>query len=321
MLRSTALIPGSILAAVLALLPGTAAGQTPATPQTTSPPSQTTDPNQGSQNQGTTQGSTQNQGTQGNQGSQGTQGTPGAQGTAPGQGAAGNIDPRAREIAERMMTTLGGRDAYEGSRFFRFTFAGRRRHYWDKYTGRHRLEGQNAQGQTFVVLSNLNTREGTGFLDGQPVEGQLLREMLDGAYAAWTNDAYWLLFPFKLLDPGVNLGYQGTQTIDGQTYDVLTVTFQQGTGLTPGDRYWAYINQGSNALDRWGYILQGQPQDAQQTQWTWQGWAQFGRILLAPVRVQVGGEGPDSRIEFTDLAILDSLPDTVFTSLEPPAAQ
>jgi hypothetical protein len=323
MLRSTALIPGSILAAVLALLPGTAAGQTPATPQTTSPQSQPADPNQGTQNQGTTQGTSQGsaqQGTQGsNQGDQGAPATTPEQGTAPGQ--AGTVDPRAREIAEKVMLTMGGRQAWESSRFFRFTFAGRRRHYWDKFDGRHRLEGQNAQGQTFVVLSNLNTKEGTATLDGQQADGELLKQMIDGAHAAWVNDTYWLLFPFKLLDPGVNLGYQGTETIEGQTYDVLTLTFQGGTGLTPGDRYWAYVNQASNAMDRWGFILQGQPEGTQQTQWLWQGWNQFGRILLAPTRIQVGGEGPESRIEFTDLAVLETLPDTIFTSPEPPAGQ
>lgn len=310
MLRSTALIPGSILAAVLALLPGMAAGQTPAPPQTTSPETQPADPDQGSQSPATPQDSAP-------QDAPGTQGATPGQGTAPGQ--AGNIDPRAREIAERVMLTLGGREAWEGSRFFRLTFAGRRRHYWDKFDGRHRLEGQNAQGQTFVVLSNLNTREGTATLDGQPAEGELLQQMIEGAHAAWVNDTYWLLFPFKLLDPGVNLGYQGKETLDGQEYDVLTLSFQGGTGLTPGDRYWAYINPTSNALDRWGFVLQNQPPDAPQSQWLWQGWTQYGRILLAPERIQVGGEGPDSRIEFTDLAVLDTLPDTIFTSPEPPA--
>ncbi|HEX2644485.1 MAG TPA: hypothetical protein VHU81_15925 [Thermoanaerobaculia bacterium] len=314
MKRSTALVPGSVLAAVLALA-GPATSQTPSPQPNPTPPSEQGTQQQGQsgqqqpmQNQGQSQGMQnqgQNQGTQ-----QGTQ----SQGTA--QGSA-NADPRAVEVANRVLGTLGGKQAWDSAHFFRFTFAGRRRHYWDKWTGRHRLEGQTAQGQTFVVLSNLNTKEGQAFLDGQPAPANLAPEMIKGAYAAWVNDTYWLLMPYKLQDPGVNLGYQGTETIDGQSYDVLTLSFK-GVGMTPGDRYWVYVNKQSSLVDRWGYVLQNQPADSPQTQWLWQGWTATGPILLAPKRTQVGGEA--ATIEFTDLAVLDTLPDTIFTSPAVPGA-
>lgn len=316
MQRSTALIPGSILVAALALLPGPAAGQTSNDPQDPGTPTTQGTQDQGMQNQGTPQArGTQTQGTQG-QGMEG-QGAQAAQGGM-AQGPA-SADPQALELVNRLIETMGGQSNFDRARYFRFTFAGRRRHYWDKWTGQHRLEGQNAQGQSFVVLSNVNTRQGTAYLNGQQVEGAAVQEYVNGAHAAWVNDTYWLLAPYKLKDPGVNLKHEGSEQLDGVNYDKLAVTFQQGTGLTSGDRYWFYISKNSGLVERWAYLLQGQPENTQPTHWLWQNWQQIGNVVLSPVRVQVGGQGPESRIEFTDLAVTESMPETVFTSPEAPA--
>ena len=61
-------------------------------------------------------------------------------------------DPQARAVASQVMEALGGEAAWRKIRFLRFDFAvetaGKiamsRSHYWDKWTGRHRVEGQLA---------------------------------------------------------------------------------------------------------------------------------------------------------------------------------
>jgi hypothetical protein len=186
-----------------------------------------------------------------------------------------------------------------------------------KFTGNHRLEGQNQQGQKFVVLHNINTHEGSAYLDGQPVPADQLKQYLDGAFAAWTNDTYWLLVPYKLQDPGVNLTYSGSEEVDGVRYEKLQLTFGQNVGLTPGDRYWVYINPQSGLIERWGYVLQNQDPNSQPTQWLWQGWQRYGNIMLAPTRLQVGGEG---KLEFSNIVVTNNLVDTVYTSPQPLAA-
>ena len=74
-------------------------------------------------------------------------------------------DPRAMEIADRVMTSLGGREAWDRTHFLRFGFGQERdgkfqgrTHYWDKWTGRYRVEGTNREGQPFVILMNLNSK-------------------------------------------------------------------------------------------------------------------------------------------------------------------
>jgi hypothetical protein len=216
-------------------------------------------------------------------------------------------------VADRLMKALGGKEAWDNTRFIHFTFAGRRAHWWDKWTGRHRVEGQTREGQKYVVLENINTKEGTAYLDGQKAEGDKAKEMLTGGYGAWINDTYWLLMPYKLRDPGVNLSYAGEETIDGKTYDKLALSFGN-VGLTPGDRYWAYINRETGLMDRWAFILQDMPKEGPPSAWLWDGWQKHGNIMLAPHRSQVGG---DRNLELGDIAVSDQMPDSVFTSPEP----
>lgn len=219
----------------------------------------------------------------------------------------------AQAVADRLQKALGGKQAWDNTHYIHFTFAGRRTHWWDKWSGRYRVEGQTKEGQKYVVLENINTKDGTVYIDGQKAEGDKAKQMLDAAYGAWVNDTYWLLMPYKIQDPGVSLSSAGEETIDGKTYDKLALSFQN-VGLTPGDRYWAYINRDTGLMDRWAFILQDMPKDGPPMVWVWDGWQKYGNIMLAPHRNHVGD---DRKLELSDIAVSDQLPDSVFTSPEP----
>ncbi len=225
----------------------------------------------------------------------------------------GTSDPKAVAVADATLAAMGGKAGWDGTHYLRFTFVGRRTHYWDKWSGNHRLEGKTKEGESYVVLDNLNSRQGTAYVDGKPVEGEKGAKMVEGSFAAWVNDTYWLLMPYKLKDSGVNLSYLGRQQVDGKDYDEIGLTFGP-VGLTPGDHYWAWINHDTHLMDRWAYLLQDQPRDAAPTAWLWQGWQRYGKIMLAPHRVQVGG---DRKLELSDLLVASTMPDAVFTSPAP----
>ena len=222
-------------------------------------------------------------------------------------------DPKAAAIADQVMTELGGQKTWDETRYLRFGFGGRRLHWWDKWDGRYRLEGKTKEGQSYVVLMNLNTRAGAAWLDGQPLAGEALAKQLENAYGAWINDTYWLLMPYKLQDPGVNLTYAGEEKIDDATYDKLALSFDH-VGLTPGDHYWAYVNRATHRMDRWEYILQSDPAGQAPTAWRWVDWQRYGKILLAPLRQQLTG---DRSIALTPIEVPAVLPDTVFTNPKP----
>jgi hypothetical protein len=219
-------------------------------------------------------------------------------------------DPKAVAVADATLAAMGGQAAWDGTHFLRFTFVARRTHYWDRWTGRHRLEGTTKEKESYVVLDNITTHQGAAYIDGKPVEGEKGKKLVENSYGAWVNDTYWLLMPYKLKDPGVNLTYVGEQKVDGKDYDELSLTFGQ-VGLTPGDHYWAWFNRDTHLMDRWAYLLQDEPRDGAPTVWLWQGWQRYGKVMLAPHREQLDGK---RKLELSDILVADAMPDAVFTS-------
>ncbi len=228
-------------------------------------------------------------------------------------------DPKAVAIAEHSLEAMGGQEAWDATRFLRFDFFGFRLHHWDRHQGMHRLEGKTREGVAYVVVHSLDTREGKVWLDGKLQEGEEKAKWLEQAYGAWVNDAYWLVMPYKLLDPGVNLEYDGSEELDGATFDKLKLTFN-GVGLTPGDTYWAYINRESGLMERWAYFLQDWEDDREATHWQWLDWQRHGQVMLSSKRLNPDPENGREAM-LSDLAVLDYLPDSVFTSPDPVAAE
>lgn len=230
-------------------------------------------------------------------------------------GARAESDDKAVAIAEQVMEALGGHDAWQETRFLRFDFFGFRLHHWDRHTGDHRLEGKSRDGDEYVVLHNIDRREGRAWLNGEELEGEDKAQWLERAYGAWINDTYWLVMPYKLQDPGVTLAYDGEEEIDGTVYDKLLLTFDN-VGLTPGDRYWAYIHRDTHLMDRWAYHLESYEEDQEPTHWKWLDWQRYGDILLSPRRVNVG-DGSERMLG--QIAVFDELPASAFSSPDPVA--
>lgn len=222
-----------------------------------------------------------------------------------------------------MMTALGGAEAWAATRFIYFTFAvsqgrgeiARRTHLWDKATGRHRVEGVDKEGRPYVLIHDIGSPAILeARIDGEPItDVESLVGLKQQASALWINDTYWLLMPYKLKDPGVMLAYQGEESEDGRTWDVVRLTFD-GVGMTPGDRYWAYVNQETGLMDRWAFVLQNMDQDAEPTVVKWANWLPYGRIMLSDRRVTVGA---DRQVSFPALAVFDELPEAAFSAGEP----
>jgi hypothetical protein len=225
-------------------------------------------------------------------------------------------DPKAAALADEVMKALGGADAWNNTRYLRFDFAVERdgkvamsrAHTWDKHTGRYRLEGKTREGDPFLVLMNLNTKEGSAWSKGAKVEGEEAKKALDNAYAAWVNDTYWLLAPYKMKDPGVVLASAGEEAKDGTTWDKVALTFEN-VGLTPKDKYWLWVNRKTKLVDRWDYVLNGQ--SVPPTTWMWTGWKSYGPIQLAPDRPSPEG---NRKIFFPVLQVPASVADSVFTN-------
>lgn len=229
-------------------------------------------------------------------------------------------DPRAIEIADRALEAMGGQQGWDDTRYLVFTFAVQegddvlveRTHFWDKREQRHRVQGTTRDGEDFVVIETLGSNAGEAWLGDVRLEGEVLAEWLERAYSMWVNDTYWLLMPYKLRDPGVNLSWEGEETIGDSTYDKLHLSFEN-VGLTPGDQYWGWFNRETGLMDRWAFILEQQEPPARVYEWT--PWRPFGPLMLATDRVPLEGS---RGIVFRDLATPASLPPTIFTAPDAP---
>ena len=225
---------------------------------------------------------------------------------APGFDAAGS-DPRAVEIADDVMESMGGRAAWDRTHFVTWNFFGSRRHFWDKYTGDIRVEGVGREdGKPYLILMNLRTMEGRAWRDGAEASGQELADLLDAGEAAWINDSYWLFMPYKLKDSGVTLSYVGPgEMVDGRGAEVLELTFKE-VGRTPENRYQVYVATDSGLVEQWDFYRNATDEEPG-FQIPWADWRRFGEILLSDNRGENG---------HTDVAVFEELPSSIFSSPE-----
>jgi len=193
-------------------------------------------------------------------------------------------DPKAMQIADEVMASLGGRQQWDKLPGLRWSFGSSvndtvkssRRHAWDKQTGQHRVDGVNRMGQHFTFIHTVgDTTHGMAWMNGTPIEGDSLHKLIKRAEALWVNDTYWMLMPYKLRDPGVTLKYAGDTTMAGKSFDRLALSFH-AVGLTPGDHYWVYVDRANHRVERWEMVLQGDAPPP--VAYSWEGWEQHDAL-------------------------------------------
>jgi hypothetical protein len=206
-----------------------------------------------------------------------------------------------RALAAAVMKAVGGESAWSDKSWnLEFDFvvlrggkeAARFSHKWDRASNAYVVSGKTQEKKEWrVAFTDINAHKGTATIDGAPAPDSLLPRLLDMGYGRYINDTYWFLMPFKLLDPGVNHWRQPDTVIDGKTFNVLRLSFGS-VGLTPGDRYWLYINPETKLVERWRYLLEG----GNTGDFYWRDYTDYGPVKL-PLRREAVGGGMEIRFE------------------------
>jgi hypothetical protein len=237
-----------------------------------------------------------------------------------GAATAGQRDPKADAVGRELIAAMGGETSWEKARQFQFDFVvvkegqpvARFSHAWDRYTGDYRVKGVDKAGAPYTVLFNVNTKQGRAWVNGVAVEGAEKEKRIEAAYGRFINDTYWLLAPWKIFDPGVNLAYDGEKPCPGGgTCDVLKLSFQ-GVGLTPKDVYWLWITKDGRRMLQWQYVLGGASDPP--TTAAWKDWQKMGGIMLSMDKPMMG---EPFEIRFENVAVAPARDDSLFS---PPAA-
>lgn len=211
-------------------------------------------------------------------------------------------DPKAVQLADQVMAAMGGRKAWDNTHLIAWNFFGFRKLVWDKWTGTVRVDNLR-DDQT--VLLNINTDKGRVFRNGKELtEPDSVAKYVKAGKAAWINDSYWLVMPFKLKDSGVTLKYLGDTmaTKDGKAADMIQMTFK-GVGVTPDNKYHIWIDKKSHLVTQWAHYPK-YTDEAPRFTLPWADYKKYGSILLS---------GERGERDLTEIKVFSGLPGEVFS--------
>lgn len=212
-------------------------------------------------------------------------------------------DPKAVALAQKTMDAMGGTANWKAVQAIRFNFQVEQtggapraiKHLWDRKNNRDHVEGKTKDGKVMVAWVDMTSHNGAAWSDGKALQGDELKAAMEWAYGRWVNDTYWMVMPWKTLDKGVNLKLEAPEN----GHDVLHLSFA-GVGLTPGDQYWAHINQSNGLMDRWTFLLQG---EKDKESFDWVEWNDYGKVKLSKLKKAADGS---LAIRFEPLEVLES---------------
>lgn len=223
-------------------------------------------------------------------------------------------DADVTRIHSHMIGTIAPDAGWERSRYLEFDWAVNRgegqppsvrAHRLDRWEGRARARFDTDMGELIALFDLDDPTSGRAWIDGEEVEGDDARALLQRAYSAHVNDSYWLLMPYKWTDPGVTARYVGEEEEEGRTFEVVELSFEDETGLTPNNMYRAFVNPESGRMERWHFLRDA---DANPSPSDWTEWTRVGPIELSMNR-ESGGE---VRIFFSHLLVSEEVPEGAF---------
>jgi hypothetical protein len=192
-----------------------------------------------------------------------------------------NSDAKAVDLAGEVMKAHGGQDSWDNTRYIAWNFLGIRDLVWDKYTGNVRID---FPGQNTTYLININNDSGRVKIgERELTENDSLSQYIEKGKQIWVNDSYWLVFPFKFRDPGVQLKYLGQDTtLTGKNAEVISLSFEK-VGFTPQNKYKAYVDPQTHLILQWDFYRNSSDSAATfQNEWT--NYQRYGDIHLSSGR-------------------------------------
>jgi hypothetical protein len=195
-------------------------------------------------------------------------------------------DPAAVELADSVMSAMGGRKNWDETRFISWSSEDGKSFLWDKQQDRVRIESSNDNA---IYLINTKTNEGRFQIKGQEVTvADSLAKMIEDAKNIWTSESYWLVMPFKLKDSGVTLKYMGEDTLrTGSRCNKLELTFAS-VNNAPQKKYEVFVDIKDNLVKQWAYYPEASKETPSFVK-IWDNYKPYGKILLSADRSDNSG--------------------------------
>jgi hypothetical protein len=141
-----------------------------------------------------------------------------------------NGEPETADEVARSIEKAIHKHEWDKTKWVHWIFPGPREHLWDRERNYTEIKWND-----YKAVVDLNTREGKVYRNNNLVEDSVQDSLLQKAWGAHINDAFWLNAPAHLFDDGTE---RSLVDRDGKT--CLKVEYTTG-GVTPGDHYiWHY---------------------------------------------------------------------------------
>jgi hypothetical protein len=123
--------------------------------------------------------------------------------------------------------------------------------------------------------------------------------------------SYWIGLPWKLRDPGVRLRYMRSDS--NAAGEVVEVSFGDGVGLHPGDRYWYYFGDPRSPFPTEVHFLQEGNPPALRERTRWSDWRRSGPATYLGQRLHVDADGrPLKALLISDVVANANVRDALF---------
>ncbi|MBU2940473.1 hypothetical protein KO494_13075 [Lacinutrix sp. C3R15] len=167
---------------------------------------------------------------------------------------------QADALAYKMLDALDYKK-YKATDYIEFTFKKRHHYKWNKKENTCEVYWKNYK----VYLDFNNTAKSEAFKGEQKVAAKDATSFIQKATSYFNNDTFWLVAPYKVLDPGTERRLVKTK----DNKDALLITYTSG-GSTPGDSYlWELDPSGKpTSFKLWTSILPIDGLEASWSNWT-----------------------------------------------------
>jgi hypothetical protein len=231
-------------------------------------------------------------------------------------------DPKALEIADRVVAAAGGQDRWNAAKQIRWSASvttGKASppvtfdEAWDRWNGRHYNRRHTPAGD-IIVMRSLYEAGGTAFGEvghsRQGIGAADTERAMANARARWELDTTTLFLPFLLEAPGTKLELVGEAPgeVGQPPLDELKVTFDP-KDPTRTATYHAMVNRGTNQIERIEIVKAGDP-DTKRLGYHVTTWTEVGGMKLGTVYQNIGFA--DEVLTFSDLAVAAEADEALF---------
>ncbi len=173
------------------------------------------------------------------------------------------LNEKGSELAKKVVERAGGIRELYSKKDIEYVYIVR--HHDDKLdisVEKYVFDGELSRGEYLVHESFMPDVNGTiiqgynGKESWITVESEetVNRNHLKTADFLRKTNYYWLTMMFKLTDPGTKHEYIGSRDVEGQKYELLKLTFEEGTGDVQ-DTYILYIDPDTMLVDRFLFTV------------------------------------------------------------------